>query len=205
MSEYLVTMTTNVPAGTSDDAVADVRAREAEHSMELVAQGRLLRLWRPPLQPGEWRTLGLFSAGSDQELERVLAGMPLRIWRSDDVTPLAAHPNDLEPGRRGPRGSLPEFFTIFTFRIPADAPPETVGARTAQEAARTRELADDGTLARLWMLPDEAGRRRALGLWRAADEQQLQAILDALPMATWLAVEVIPLSVHPSDPAAASG
>jgi muconolactone D-isomerase len=51
--EYLVTMTTHVPDGTSEEAVSDVRAREAARSRELAAQGHLLRLWRPPLQPGE--------------------------------------------------------------------------------------------------------------------------------------------------------
>jgi muconolactone delta-isomerase len=47
--EYLVTMTTHVPDGTPDEAVEDVRAREAARSRELAAQGYLLRLWRPPL------------------------------------------------------------------------------------------------------------------------------------------------------------
>jgi muconolactone D-isomerase len=54
--EYLVTMTTHVPDGTPERAVADVRAREAARSRELAAAGHLLRLWRPPLQPGEWRS-----------------------------------------------------------------------------------------------------------------------------------------------------
>jgi muconolactone delta-isomerase len=54
----------------------------------------LLRLWRPPLAPGEWRTWGLFSAADEEELESVLASMPLRAWRKDTVTPLTAHPND---------------------------------------------------------------------------------------------------------------
>ena len=58
--EYLVTMTTHVPDGTSEVAVSDVRAREAVRSRELAAQGHLLRLWRPPLQPGQWRTPGEF-------------------------------------------------------------------------------------------------------------------------------------------------
>jgi muconolactone D-isomerase len=49
--EYLVTMTTNVPDGTSEAAVQELRAREAARSRELAAQGHLLRLWRPPLQP----------------------------------------------------------------------------------------------------------------------------------------------------------
>lgn len=92
--EYLVMMTTHVPDGTSDQAVDDIRAREAARSRELAAQGHLLRLWRPPLQPGEWRTLGLFSAANDDELEKVLASMPLRVWRTDEVTPLSPHPSD---------------------------------------------------------------------------------------------------------------
>ena len=60
----------------------------------LAAQGHLLRLWRPPLQPGEWRSLGLFAADDADELETVLASMPLRVWRSDEVTPLSPHPSD---------------------------------------------------------------------------------------------------------------
>ena len=89
-----MTMTTRVPAGTSDDAVADMRAREAERARELAAENHLLRLWRPPLQPGEWRTLGLFAAEDEGALETVLASMPLRVWRTDEVTPLSQHPND---------------------------------------------------------------------------------------------------------------
>lgn len=92
--EFLVTMTTHVPEGTTPEAVDDMRAREAAHSKELVAQGHLLRLWRPPLQPGEWRTLGLFAAADGDELAAVLKSMPLRVWRSDEVTPLSPHPND---------------------------------------------------------------------------------------------------------------
>jgi muconolactone D-isomerase len=92
--EFLVTMTTHVPDGTSEEAVEDIRAREAAHSSDLAAEGHLLRLWRPPLQPGEWRTLGLFSADDGDQLEQILVSMPLRVWRTDEVTPLSPHPND---------------------------------------------------------------------------------------------------------------
>jgi muconolactone delta-isomerase len=103
--QYLVTMMTYVPAGTSDEAVAEVRTREAVHSRDLAERGALLRLWRPPVEPGEWRTLGLFAADNEAELEKVLALMPLRIWRSDAVTPPSPHPNDPTPAQRRPRGS----------------------------------------------------------------------------------------------------
>lgn len=122
--EYLVTMTTRVPAGTADDAVQQVRDREAARSRELAAAGSLHRLWRPPLQPGEWRTLGLFSAGDEAELDRVLKSMPLRIWRTDDVTPLLPHHNDPHPGDADAAAAADraEFLTTFTVQIPPDAP-----------------------------------------------------------------------------------
>ncbi|MQS16309.1 muconolactone delta-isomerase [Streptomyces kaniharaensis] len=92
--EFLVDMVTSVPEGTSEEAVAEIRAREAARARELAAQGRLLRLWRPPLAPGEWRTWGLFSADDAEHLEQVLASMPLRVWRHDTVTALSPHPSD---------------------------------------------------------------------------------------------------------------
>ncbi|MDT0458876.1 muconolactone Delta-isomerase family protein [Streptomyces sp. DSM 41527] len=95
--EFLVDMVTTVPEDTSEEAVAEIRAREAVRSRELATQGSLQRLWRPPLAPGEWRTWGLFSADDAEQLEQVLASMPLRVWRHDTVTPLSPHPND--PGR----------------------------------------------------------------------------------------------------------
>jgi muconolactone delta-isomerase len=102
--EYLVSMTTHVPDGTPDEAVDAMRAREAARARELAAEGHLLRLWRPPLQPGEWRTLGLFAAEDEGQLEKVLASMPLRVWRSDEITPLSPHPNDPALRAAGPGG-----------------------------------------------------------------------------------------------------
>jgi len=72
--EYLVTMTTYVPDGTPDQAADEVRAREAAHSRELAAAGHLVRLWRPPLRPGEWRSLGLFAAAAARSRALVSGG-----------------------------------------------------------------------------------------------------------------------------------
>src|SRR2546430_14435341 len=94
MMEFLVDMMTTVPDGTTDAEVDAIRIREAARSRELAAQGHLLRLWRPPVKAGEWRTWGLFQAADATELETVLSSMPLRVWRHDSVTPLTAHPSD---------------------------------------------------------------------------------------------------------------
>ena len=193
--EYLVTMTTHVPDGTTAQAVDDVRAREAAHSRELAAAGYLLRLWRPPLQPGEWRSLGLFAAADSGQLEEVLASMPLRVWRTDAVTPLAPHPND--PALPA-RNADAEFLTTFIIGIPTGTPAQVVDDTEASEARRAKELADQGHLLRLWRLP---GPSRALGLWNAGSPAEMRALLKSLPMDPWMTVETTPLSRHPSDPA----
>jgi muconolactone delta-isomerase len=197
--EYLVNMTTHVPDGTADETVADVKEREAAHSRELAAQGRLLRLWRPPLQPGEWRSIGLFAAADSTQLEETLASMPLRVWRNDEVTPLSPHSNDPDLAARA--GGT-EFMTTFIISIPPDAPGEVVADTEAREAATTRELAAQGHLLRLWTLP---GSSRALGLWNASSPAEMQAILTSLPMDPWMTVQTTELTRHPSDPADGSG
>jgi muconolactone delta-isomerase len=198
--EYLVTMTTQVPEGTPDEVVAEIRGREAVRACELAGQGHLLRLWRPPLRPGEWRTIGLFAAADEVQLEDVLASMPLRVWRSDQVVALSTHAND--PQQSG-AASVREFLTTFTVTMPDDADEPEVADLEAREADRTRELAEQGHLVRLWMLPPMPGSWRALGLWRAEDEEELQAILTSLPMDTWMTTEAVSLTEHPNDPAKA--
>ena len=207
--DYLVTMTTHVPDGTSEDTVQETRTREAVRSRQLAAQGHLLRLWRPPLQPGEWRTLALFVAADADQLEKVLAGMPLRVWRNDEVTPLAPHPND--PAMRARTGvndrSLstgtgdPEFLTFFSIVIPDGTSARAVADADAREAEQAAEWAGKGNLRRLWALP---GAGRALGLWQADNPAEMQAIVKSLPLDPWMTTETIPLTPHPSDPATQS-
>jgi muconolactone delta-isomerase len=199
--EYLVTMTTHVPDGTPGQAVEDIRTREAAHSRELAAQGHLLRLWRPPLQPGEWCTLGLFAAADGDRLEEILASMPLRVWRTDEVTPLSPHPNDPHPNDLPPTarivGKATEFLVTFTLTVPPGTADQTVQDTKAREARAAHDLAGQGHLLRLWTL---SGAGRALGVGRASDTAEMQAILQSLPLAAWMTMDTVPLSPHPSDP-----
>jgi muconolactone delta-isomerase len=205
--EFLVTMTTHVPDGTPEGTVQDIRTREAARSGQLASQGHLLRLWRPPLQPGEWRTLGLFDADGGVELEEVLASMPLRVWRTDETTPLSRHPDDPRQterlGRAGPEPGNSEFLTTFTLAVPADIATETIDATNRRQADRMGELARQGDLERLWRLPGEG---RTLGLWRAPDLAATNAILASLPLLPWTSAQTTTrLAPHPSDPALAGG
>jgi muconolactone delta-isomerase len=139
----------------------------------------------------------LFAADDGDELERVLASMPLRVWRTDEVTPLSRHPND--PALQASPGAT-EFLTSFTVTIPQGTPAQTVEDTKAREAERVYELARQGHVRRLWALP---GQGRALGLWQAQDAAEMQAILKSLPLDAWMTVQTTPLTRHPSDPATA--
>ncbi|MEU1274167.1 muconolactone Delta-isomerase family protein [Streptomyces sp. NPDC005799] len=124
--ECLVTMTPRVPAGTSERDVEDgrTRTREAVHTREPPARGRMPRLWRPPPKPGEWRTSGLFTADGSQDPGRLIRlwrleegrdvglwratgavrtrefprSLPMTDWLRIETVPLTRHPGD--PGSR---------------------------------------------------------------------------------------------------------
>jgi muconolactone delta-isomerase len=194
--DFLVEMTTHVPDGTAAQEVDDLRAREAAHTKTLAAEGKVQRLWRPPLAPGEWRTFGLFAASDTDDLDRTLATMPLRIWRSDEVTPLGEHVNDPGPGVVPRVAGSQEFLVTFILELPATEDREQL---LDQEAHRTRQLGAAGLLRRLWSLPEEG---HSLSVWQAAEAEQLAETLRALPLAGWLTTEVVPLTPHPSDPGA---
>lgn len=94
--EYLADLVTTVPEGTSPAKVDELRAAEAVRAADLAKAGHLVRLWRPPLGPGEWRSIGLFRAADETELHKILASLPLHIWMKVTITPLTPHPNDPE-------------------------------------------------------------------------------------------------------------
>lgn len=195
--EYLVTMTTHVPQGTSEQSVGQILVAEAAHTRQLARQGRVLRLWRPQLQPGEWRTIGLFTANDSADLGQTLDSMPLRVWRTDDVTPLGPHPNDPGFQHIAIDSNSAEFLTTLVLTVPPGASPATVETMRVQEAERTRELAERNQLIRLWTLP---GHNRSLGHWQGRDNHMMDDILRSLPMADWLEVDTVRLSPHPNDP-----
>ena len=65
-----------------------------------------------------------------------------------------------------------------------------------QEAARSRELARQGLLVRLWRVP---GRRENWGIWKAADADQLHAAFVSLPLFSYLKITVHHMTFPPND------
>ena len=152
---------------------------------------------------GDLRFLGVLLRAAGYRIAarlRSWRGSGLKIWRTDQVTPLAPHPNDPGPSTR-PGQSGAEFLATFVISIPDGTPRQAVEDAEARETARTRELADQGHLKRLWVL---LGQGRALGLYRARDSAEMEAIVIALPLYPWMTTELTPLTPHPSDPATMS-
>ena len=93
-----------------------------------------------------------------------------------------------------------EFLVEFQSHIPEEVSESELEARYAAEAAASAKLAREGHLIRLWRPPMGPGERKALGLYRADSEAQLDGLLGALPLHEWMQVTVTPLEAHPSDP-----
>jgi muconolactone D-isomerase len=94
-----------------------------------------------------------------------------------------------------------DYLIEFIITIPDDTPPAEIEQRLAGETTRVAELAAQGHALRVWKPLPEDGRQRALGLYRAASDKELEAILDSLPLRRWMEVSVTALAKHPNDPA----
>ena len=92
--EYLVEFEVEVPAGTPDAEVEQRQRAESAAAAKLAEDGHLVRLWRRPLVGDGTTAIGLYRAGSQSELDGLLAALPLADWLGVTVTQLEAHPND---------------------------------------------------------------------------------------------------------------
>ncbi|MBX7547950.1 muconolactone Delta-isomerase family protein [Streptomyces sp. tea 10] len=91
-----------------------------------------------------------------------------------------------------------EFLVEITTTVPEGTSQDEVDRRRAAEAVRARELAAAGRLARLWR---PVGELRSIGIWRAADEDELyEKVLGTLPLRPWMTLAVTALEPHPNDP-----
>ena len=98
--EYLVEFDVTIPDGTPEAEVKERVGGEAVAAAGLAREGHLVRLWKPPVAPGETKAVGLYSADSQAQLDALLGALPLDGWMRTVVTPLESHPND--PASPGP-------------------------------------------------------------------------------------------------------
>jgi muconolactone delta-isomerase len=96
-----------------------------------------------------------------------------------------------------------DYLVEFELDVPDGIAQAEVDERNRAEAVGAAQLARDGHLLRLWREPVAPGESRAIGLYRARSDAELDGLLGALPLYDWMRVTVTPLAPHPNDPVAA--
>ena len=95
--EFLVHIEVLWPPDGDPEEKARLSAAEGARARELIAEGRIRRLWRIP---GRWANYGLWEAPDATTLHIALTSLPLAPWCDIEVEALAVHPSD--PGPAGP-------------------------------------------------------------------------------------------------------
>jgi muconolactone delta-isomerase len=116
--EFFVEFDVKIPHGTPEAEVEARERAEAAAAADLVRRGHLVRLWKPPVEPGESKAVGLFRADSTAQLDALLDALPLTGWMQVSVTPLAPHPNDA-PSTRASMFQLPDPRITPAYRLDA--------------------------------------------------------------------------------------
>lgn len=91
----------------------------------------------------------------------------------------------------------PEFLTRVELTAPPGIDPQLLLKLRQQEAQRAHELAASGNLVRLWRTKTEWGN---WGLWSCSGRDELERLLDDLPLRQFMVIEIHDLGLHPSDP-----
>ena len=78
-------------------------AREATRARELATDGHLQRLWKLTGPSSVARALGLWRARDAEEMEDIVASLPLLRWMKVETTPLTPHPSDPATAAAGVR------------------------------------------------------------------------------------------------------
>jgi muconolactone D-isomerase len=93
-----------------------------------------------------------------------------------------------------------EFLVRFELDIPDGVADSEVEGRGRAEAAAAETLSEEGHLVRLWQVSAGTAPAAVLGLYRARNKAELDALLGALPMYEWMEISITPLVQHPNDP-----
>lgn len=73
----------------------ELLAREKAYSQDLQRAGTWPHIWRIV---GEYANFSIFDVADNDELHRILSGLPLFPYMAISVTPLATHPSDIAAG-----------------------------------------------------------------------------------------------------------
>ncbi|MCB0906259.1 MAG: muconolactone Delta-isomerase family protein [Nocardioidaceae bacterium] len=92
--EFLARLEQQIPPDIDADLLATVKAAEKVRGEELVAAGKLRRIWR---LPGRRAVMALYAVDSADELHDIISSLPLFPWMDVTVTALSSHALDAGP------------------------------------------------------------------------------------------------------------
>jgi muconolactone D-isomerase len=87
---FHVRMDVHLPPDLDRATRDDLIAREKEYSQQLQREGKWPQLWRVA---GEYANFSVLDVADNDELHRILSGLPLFPYLDITVTPLATHPS----------------------------------------------------------------------------------------------------------------
>ena len=94
--EFLVHIEVRYPADGDQEELKSIAERERIRARELIAEGRIRRMWRIPGRRANW---GIWEAPDATVLHEAIRSLPFWRWIEVEVHPLAQHPSDpLNPG-----------------------------------------------------------------------------------------------------------
>lgn len=88
------------------------------------------------------------------------------------------------------------FAVNMDVNIPHDLDPETKADTISREKAYSHQLQQAGEWVHIWR---NAGQYSNLSIFDVKDNERLHEILWNLPLFPYMAIDVTPLAVHPSD------
>ena len=86
--EFLVTSTLALPAGLPPDEREELLRLEGERGRQLRDRGAIARIWRLRDRPA---SVAIWRATDREELDELLASLPVARWLSVEVEALAPH------------------------------------------------------------------------------------------------------------------
>ena len=95
---FLVHMEVALPPDMPEAEADAIKAREREYAQGLMRDGRWLHIWRIA---GRYANASVFDVASNDELHKLLSGLPLFPYMDIEVTALARHPSAITPEERG--------------------------------------------------------------------------------------------------------
>ncbi|NYI45026.1 muconolactone D-isomerase [Nocardioides aromaticivorans] len=88
---YLARLETFFPADIDPTLRDDIVSREKAYGQQLQAAGKIAHLWR--VVGPKLANLTMFDVESNEELQEILAALPMRSYMDIEVTPIARHPS----------------------------------------------------------------------------------------------------------------